>query len=86
MAKASGYKMKASTAVAVGHGRTGGTAAGAARGRKGPASMSAAFHAPNDEGGKFVNRDLTKVNPLMQQFEPTPAEPVRRRFKMAGGC
>ncbi len=40
----------------------------------------------NDEGGKFVGRDLTKVNPLKEQFEPTDAEPVRQHFKMAGGC
>lgn len=40
----------------------------------------------NDEGGRFVDRDLTKVSPLREQFEPTPAEPVRQHFKMAGGC
>ena len=40
----------------------------------------------NDEGGAFVNRDLRPVNPLRQQFEPTDAEPVRQKFKMAGGC
>jgi hypothetical protein len=40
----------------------------------------------NDEGGRFVDRDLRKVNPLRQQFEPTTAEPVRAKFKMAGGC
>ncbi len=40
----------------------------------------------NDEGGKFVDRNLMNVNPLKQQFEPTPAEPVRARFKMGGGC
>ena len=40
----------------------------------------------NDEGGRFVDRDLCKVNPAKTQFEPTPAEPVRQRYKMAGGC
>lgn len=40
----------------------------------------------NDEGGKFVSRKLCEVNPLREQFAPTPAEPVRQRFKMAGGC
>lgn len=40
----------------------------------------------NDEGGKFVSRDLCAVNPKREQFAPTPAEPVRQRFKMAGGC
>lgn len=40
----------------------------------------------NDEGGKFVDRNLMPVNPLKQQFEPTPAEPVRQQYKMAGGC
>jgi hypothetical protein len=42
--------------------------------------------AGNDEGGRFVSRDLIKVNPLNEQFEPTEAEPVRSHFKMAGGC
>ncbi len=40
----------------------------------------------NDEGGKFVSRDLRSISPLKEQFEPTAAEPVRQRFKMAGGC
>ena len=40
----------------------------------------------NDEGGKFVDRDLVAVDPKKQQFEPTPAEPVRQRAKMAGAC
>ena len=40
----------------------------------------------NDESGKFVSRDLCKVNPMKEQFEPTPAEPVRQHYKMAGGC
>ena len=40
----------------------------------------------NDEGGKFVNRNLLKVNPKKEQFAPTPAEPVRQHAKMAGAC
>jgi len=39
----------------------------------------------NDEGGKFVDRDLCNVNPLTEQFEPTDSEPVRQRYKMGGG-
>jgi len=40
----------------------------------------------NDEGGKFVSRDLMKVNPLREQFEPTTAEPVPQLYRMGGGC
>ncbi len=40
----------------------------------------------NDEGGRFVDRNLMKVNPLREQFEPTKAEPVPQLYKMAGGC
>jgi len=40
----------------------------------------------NDEGGKFVDRNLMAVSPIKEQFSPTDAEPVRARFKMAGGC
>ena len=40
----------------------------------------------NDEGGKYVSRDLMATDPKKEQFEPTPAEPVRQHFKMAGGC
>lgn len=40
----------------------------------------------NDEGGRFVDRKLTAVNPKKEQFAPTDAEPVRQRFKMGGGC
>ena len=36
--------------------------------------------------GGFQDRDLTKVNPLNEQFEPTDAMPVRQHFKMAGGA
>ena len=40
----------------------------------------------SDEGGCFVPHKLASVNPLREQFEPTPAEPMRQRYKMAGGC
>jgi hypothetical protein len=40
----------------------------------------------NDEGGRFVDRNLVRVSPAREQFEPTAAEPVRQKFKMAGGC
>lgn len=39
----------------------------------------------NDEGGKFVPRNLVPVK-TAEAFVPTPAEPVRLHFKMAGGC
>jgi hypothetical protein len=38
------------------------------------------------EGGCLKDLKLLKVNPKKQQFEPTPAEPYRQHFKMAGGC
>lgn len=34
----------------------------------------------------YMDRNLMKVNPLKEQFEPTPAEPVRQHAKMAGAC
>ena len=40
----------------------------------------------NDEGGRFVDRPLASINPRKQQFEPTPAEPVRQHARMAGAC
>ena len=40
----------------------------------------------NDEGGRYVDRDLAAINPLKQQFEPTDAEPVPQLYKMGGGC
>lgn len=36
--------------------------------------------------GNFRDRNLVAVNPAREQFEPTPAEPVRQHYKMAGGC
>lgn len=40
----------------------------------------------NDEGGRYVDRNLIGVSPSKEQFEPTDSEPVRQHFKMAGGC
>jgi hypothetical protein len=34
---------------------------------------------------KFVSRNLLPVK-TAEAFVPTPAEPVRLRYKMAGGC
>lgn len=38
------------------------------------------------KAGGYKDRDLCKVNPLKEQFEPSGAEPVRQHFKMAGGA
>lgn len=46
-----------------------------------PASKGKCFPRPAAPVGK----DLMGVNPLKQQFEPTPAAPMRQRYKMAGG-
>ncbi len=52
--------------------------------------MAKAYKSPirkaNDEGGRFVDRNLMKVNPKKEQFAPTPVEPVRQRAKMGGAC
>jgi hypothetical protein len=41
----------------------------------------------NDEGGKFVDRNILGMSvKAAEQFAPTPAEPVRQSYKMAGGC
>lgn len=40
----------------------------------------------NGVPGKLVGRNLAAMSPKSAQFEPTPAEPVRARYKMAGGC
>jgi hypothetical protein len=33
---------------------------------------------------QFKDRNLMGVNPMKEQFEPTEAEPVRQRARMAG--
>jgi len=42
----------------------------------------------NDEGGKFVDRNLVPLKTAAQQnqFAPSDAEPVRMHHKLAGGC
>lgn len=49
------------------------------------AKSSAQAKAPKPvPGGQAKTRDLTKVNPLTEQFAPTPAEPIRQHARMAG--
>ena len=36
--------------------------------------------------GKYVDRNLFKVNPLKEQFEPTDAVPVNQHKRMAGAA
>lgn len=52
--------------------------------------MAKAYRSPikkaNDEKGRFVDRNLMKVNPNKEQFAPTPAEPVNQHKRMAGAC
>ena len=33
---------------------------------------------------KLVGRDLKKINPKGEQFEPTDAQPIRHRARMGG--
>ena len=33
---------------------------------------------------QFKDRSLMGVNPMKEQFEPTTAEPIRQRARMAG--
>jgi len=61
--------------------------------------MSKQKPVPSNKGGaegsykngvptKFVSRDLRGIRGVaaQNQFAPTPAEPVRMHYKMAGGC
>ena len=42
---------------------------------------------PKDfQTAKFQDRNLAKVNPNKEQFEPKDGEAVRQRYKMGGGC
>ncbi len=36
--------------------------------------------------GSFHDRNLAATNPSKEQFEPTDANPVRQRARMAGDC
>lgn len=40
----------------------------------------------NDEGGKFVDRNLAKLNDGGESLAPTDAEPVSLHKRMAGAC
>ncbi len=40
----------------------------------------------NDEGGKFVDRDLKALNDGGESLAPTDAEPVSLHKRMAGAC
>lgn len=39
-----------------------------------------------DSQAALQDRNLAAINPLDQQFEPTDAEPVRQKARMAGVC
>ena len=39
---------------------------------------------PKAQGQNFIDRDLVPVNPLVEQFEPTEAEPIVNTKRMAG--
>ena len=57
-----------------------------AKGRSAGAGGQCCFPKGNFKGDTFQNVPVAKTDPKKQQFEPTDAEPVRQRFKMAGGC
>ncbi len=42
------------------------------------------FHTPK-AATKITDHNLMSVSPLKEQFQPTEANPIRRRVKMAGG-
>jgi hypothetical protein len=42
------------------------------------------FATPAKTPMQFKDRNLMGVNPMKEQFEPTEAEPVRQRARMAG--
>jgi len=45
------------------------------------------WRAGNEEGGRFVSYNPIPLKPTdANQQAPTDAEPVRRRYQMAGGC
>ena len=52
--------------------------------RKGKDTPGHSFSTPA-AAKAFKDRNLMKVNPLKEQFEPTTAAPVRQHVKMAGG-
>ncbi len=40
----------------------------------------------NDEGGRYVERNIAKLNDGGECCVPTPAEPVNLHKRMAGAC
>ena len=57
----------------------------AAKSSKAPSKTGTSYnHDCVAPGQKLVDRNLAGVNPLKEQFEPTPAEPIRQRARMAG--
>lgn len=40
---------------------------------------------PHKTSKKLQERNLLATDPKKEQFAPTPAEPVRQRYRMAGG-
>ena len=51
-----------------------------------PKQYQSPIKGSNDERGRFVDRNLVKVDPKKEQFAPTAAEPVRQHQRMAGAC
>lgn len=41
-------------------------------------------HVKGGQGTKFTDRDLRKVNPMKEQFEPTEAAAIRQHKRMGG--
>ena len=52
--------------------------------KKSPPAVSA--KRVSDEGGKVVDRNVMKMKDGGACCVPTPAEPMRLHYKMAGGC
>jgi hypothetical protein len=51
--------------------------------RKGP-PKGEKLKQPSGKGMTFKDRDLCKVNPLSEQFEPTDATPISNHKQMGG--
>ena len=50
------------------------------------AAKAPAMKKGNDEGGKFVDRNLVKLNDGCESLVPTDAEQVNLHKRMAGAC
>lgn len=51
-----------------------------------PAAKAPKISKGNDEGGRFVDRDLKALNDGGESLIPTDAEPVSLHKRMAGAC